>query len=307
MATRAREMAEEASRGGSLRNLEITIVGPGRVGQAMGKLLVEAGINIRYVVARRPAAARRAVRFIGSGTAVGLDHESLADGDVVLLTVADAALASLARELANRPIRWSGKVVLHTSGALPADVLRSLRRRGASIGSLHPFQTVPTPTVGLRNLSGCFWGIEGDRQACATASELARALNGTPFRVRRSWKSLYHAAALLSCGAVVALLDQSARLLRAAGVPAGIVRPMLGRFATETVGNFVDLGGRQALTGPAVRGDWPTIAQHLAALRRHAPGIVPAYMELTRAMVRLAGHRPPPRLLSNRKRAARAI
>jgi predicted short-subunit dehydrogenase-like oxidoreductase (DUF2520 family) len=56
-----------------------------------------------------------------------------------------------------------------------------------------------------------------------------------------------------------------------------------------------------------VRGDWTTIAQHLASLRRHAPEIVPAYMELTRTMVRLAGHRTPPRLFSNRKRVSRSI
>lgn len=285
----------------SVASQDVTIVGPGRVGQSIGKLLGEAGIRIRYVAARRAEAARRAVRFIGSGAAVGLDCESLADTGVVILTVSDAALASLARQLASWHCPWSDKVVLHTSGALPSDVLRPLRRRGASVGSLHPFQTVPTAAVGLRNLSGCFWGIEGDRRACEVATALARALGGTPFRVKPSWKLLYHAAAVLSCGAVVALLDQSARLLRAAGVPAAIVRPMLGHFAGETVGNFVSLGGHQALTGPAVRGDWQTIAQHLASLRRRAPEIVPAYVELTRIMIRLAGRRPPPRLFPNRK------
>ena len=301
MATQARKPDGKPSTDGNVHGLDVTIVGPGRVGQSMGKLLAEGGINIRYVAGRRPAAARRAVRFIGSGAAVGLDCESLADTDVVILTVSDAALASLARQLASWHCPWSGKVVLHTSGALPSGVLRPLRRRGASVGSLHPFQSVPTPTVGLRNLSGCFWGIEGDRRACAVATSLARALDGTPFRVKPSWKLLYHAAAVLSCGAVVALLDQSAHLLRAAGVPAAIVRPMLGHFAGETVGNFVSLGGHQALTGPAVRGDWQTIAQHLASLRRRAPEIVPAYVELTRIMIRLAGRRPPPRLIPNRK------
>jgi predicted short-subunit dehydrogenase-like oxidoreductase (DUF2520 family) len=277
----------------------LTIVGPGRVGQAMAKLLSESGFSIRFVAARRPEAARRAVRFVGSGTAVGLHAKELADPGVILLTVSDAALESLANDLAQLRDRWSDKVVLHTSGALPSDVLRHFRRRGASVGSLHPFQTVPTATIGLRNLLGCFWGIEGDRQACAVATQLARALDGTPFPVRPSWKVLYHAAAVLSCGAVVALLDQSARLLRAAGVPAGIVRPMLGRFVGETVGNFVRLGGHQALTGPAVRRDWWTIEQHLASLGRHASDVVPVYKALTRTMVRLAGHRLPPHLLSN--------
>jgi predicted short-subunit dehydrogenase-like oxidoreductase (DUF2520 family) len=276
------------------------------VGQSIGKLLAEAGMGIRFVAARRPEAARRAVRFIGSGTPVGLHSSALAGSSVVLLTVSDAALGPLARDLSRRQDGWQGKIVIHTSGALPSDVLRPLQQRGASIGSLHPFQTVPTPTVGVRSLSGCFWGIEGDPRARAVATTLARALGGTPFRVRPAWKTLYHAAAVLSCGAVVALLEQSARLLRAAGVPTDIVRPMLGHFAGETVGNFVSLGGHQALTGPAVRGDWKTVAQHLESLRRYAPEIVPAYAELTRAMARLAGRPLPAGLFRNSKRTLRS-
>jgi predicted short-subunit dehydrogenase-like oxidoreductase (DUF2520 family) len=264
----------------------------------MAKLLAESGFQIRFVAARRPEAARRAIRFIDSGKAVGLRSKELADPAIILLTVADAALEPLARPLATLRDDWAGKVVLHTCGALPSAVLRPFQRRGASIGSLHPFQTVPSPTVGLRNLPGCFWGIEGDRQACAVATRLARALGGTPFRLRPSWKILYHVGAFLACPAIVTLLDQSARLLRDAGVPVGMVRPMLGRFVNETVGNFVEFGGVGALTGPAVRGDWRTIEEHYRALRRHAPAIAPVYRELTRRMLQLAGRRIPPRLFA---------
>ena len=38
----------------------IAIVGPGKVGQALGKLLAAAGFPIRYVAARRLEAARQA-------------------------------------------------------------------------------------------------------------------------------------------------------------------------------------------------------------------------------------------------------
>lgn len=274
--------------------LDLTLVGPGRLGGAMAKLLVSAGIKVRFVAARRLEAARRAVRFIGAGTPVVLDAKELADASVILLTVSDAALAPLARRLASLRASWRGKVVLHTCGALPSAVLAPLKRRGAAIGSLHPFQTIPDPTTGFRNLPCSFWAIEGDALACQVADRLARALDGMPFRVRPSWKTLYHAAAVLSCGGVVTLLDHAARLLRRAGVPAEIVRPMLGQFVSETIGNFVRLGARKALTGPAVRGDWETIERHRRALRRHAPELIEVYQPLVRAMVRLAHRRQPP-------------
>jgi predicted short-subunit dehydrogenase-like oxidoreductase (DUF2520 family) len=278
----------------------LTIVGPGRLGQAMAKLLAGAGINVRCVAARRLEAAHRAVRFIGAGTPVVLDAKELADASVILLTVSDAALAPVARQLKDLRPNWRGKVVLHTCGALPSTVLAPLKRQGAAIGSLHPFQTIPDPATGFRNLPCSFWAIEGDAQACKVANRLARALDGIPFRVRPSWKTLYHAAAFLSCAGVVTLLDQAARLLRSAGVPSRIVQPMLGQFVNETIGNFVRLGARKALTGPAVRGDWETIERHLRALRRHAPELIEVYQPLVRAMVRLARRRQPPHLTRER-------
>jgi predicted short-subunit dehydrogenase-like oxidoreductase (DUF2520 family) len=287
-----RERPRGCRRGGAA-NLDVTIVGPGRVGQAMGKLLVGAGIEVRFVAARRLEAARRAVRFIGSGTPVGLDSKKVADVPVILLTVSDAALAPLAKQLKGLRSDWRGKTVLHTCGALPSAVLRPLQRPGAAVGSLHPFQTIPDPRRGVRNLSGCYWGIEGDARARRVATRLVKALGGIPFRVVAGRKALYHAAAFLACPTIVTLLDRSARLLRLAGVPARIARPMLGRFVRETIGNFERLGARRALTGPAVRGDWQTIAHHRRALRRSAPDFVPVYQELVRAMMRLARRQRP--------------
>lgn len=280
---------------GSARTSEagVTIIGPGRLGQAMGKLLNQAGVPVLFVAARRLAAARRAVRFIGQGTPIDLNDPRLAKAPVILLTTADAALAEVAEALASRYGDWRGKVALHTCGSLPATVLEPLQRRGAAIGSLHPFQTIPNPAAGVRNLKGCYWSIEGDAAARIVAARWVAALDGVAFPVRPSQKTLYHAAAFLVCPTVVTLMDRSVRLLKRAGVPASIARPMLGRFVAETAGNFAKLGGRRALTGPAVRGDWPTIERHLAALRRFSPEVVPVYRALLRAMLRLAGRRWP--------------
>jgi predicted short-subunit dehydrogenase-like oxidoreductase (DUF2520 family) len=280
--------------GGKLqRNSGVAIVGPGRVGQALGKLLAGAGVPVCYVVARRLAAARRAARFIGSGRAVGLGDPRLAEASVILLTTADSAIGEVARNLSKLRRDWSGKVVLHTCGSLPASVLQPFGRRGAAIGSLHPFQTIPNPQAGIRNLKKCYWGIEGDAAARRVAARYVKALDGVAFPVKASAKTLYHLSAFLVCPTVVTLMDRSERLLRRSGVPAKIARPMLGRFVAETVRNFVELGGRRALTGPAARGDWSTLERHLAALRRASPEFVPVYIELVRAMLRLAGRQPP--------------
>lgn len=279
-------------RGGMRRwNGGVAIVGPGRVGQALGKLLKESGFRIRWVAGRRRAALRQAVRFIGGGKPLGLYDPRLTEAAIIILTTSDSALREVAQQLAGisgERNAWRGKVVLHTCGSLPSDVLQPLKREGAAIGALHPFQTIPNRSAGFRNLRGCYWGIEGDPAAQRKARQCVKALEGTPFSVRPTQKTLYHLAAFLVCPTLVTLMEKSARLLRRAGVPDGVARPMLQQFVTETAANFRAFGGRRALTGPASRGDWTTLERHLAALRKASPEFVPLYKELVRAMLRLA-------------------
>lgn len=271
----------------------IAIVGPGRLGQALGRLLNCAGFSVQFVVSRRLAAAQRATRFIGSGRPVTLDLAELNEARVFLLTVSDGAIAPVAEHLAAGLGRWRGKVVLHTCGSLPSSVLAPLGEKGAAIGSLHPYQTIPSPAAGTRNLRNCFWAIEGDPAARRVAERWVRALGGTAFTVRPADKILYHASAFLVCPTLVALMDFSQSLLRQCGVGEKISRPMLARFVAETVESYRKLGARGALTGPVARGDWESVRQHLKALKRHAPEVVPAYKALLRPMLKLAGRKPP--------------
>jgi predicted short-subunit dehydrogenase-like oxidoreductase (DUF2520 family) len=284
----------------------VAIIGPGRVGQALGRLLAQSRVPIAYVGARRLARARQAGRFIRQGKPLALAGPELMRASVFLLTTSDSALARVAEELASQGSgkeAWRGKVVLHTCGSLPSAVLRPLKLRGAAIGSLHPYQTVPSPQAGVRNLRGCFWGIEGDPQALQVARRWVKLLKGVAFRIHPKKKTLYHLSAFLVSPTLVTLMEQSTRLLRKAGVPPGIARPMLRQFVTETTKNFAEIGARRALTGPAVRGDWPTIRRHLAALERAAPRFVPVYETLLQAMLRLVGRKAPRRLWTGGRRA----
>jgi len=285
----------------NVNNQSIAIIGPGRLGQALGKLLNGEGFPIAFVVARRQAAARRAARFIGAGVAVGLSAREMAEASVILLTASDAALASISGQVAGLRKDWHGRVVLHTSGSAPASVLQPFKRRGAAIGSLHPFQTIPNPAAGVRNLRGCVWGIEGDLKACRVARQWVRALGGVTFQIRAGTKTLYHASAFIVCPTLVTLMNQSVKLLRRSGVSESMARRMLAGIMAETANNFVRFGARRALTGPATRGDWVTIHHHVAELRRVVPEILPAYGELVRLMAALTGRSIPDEIFRKSK------
>ena len=116
---------------------DLAIVGAGRVGQTLGRLLSALGHRVTFVACRTLAAAEQAVRFIGAGLpttyeAAPLDLPQPGRG-VVCLTTPDQAIASTAAGLAQRAPAWQGITVLHCSGALSSTALHVLRSAGAQV------------------------------------------------------------------------------------------------------------------------------------------------------------------------------
>jgi predicted short-subunit dehydrogenase-like oxidoreductase (DUF2520 family) len=146
-------------------------------------------------------------------------------------------------------------VVIHLSGSLGLDVLDGHARRG----SLHPLMPLPNPTVGAERLrSGITFAVAGDW----LTRDLAAALGGRTIEVPDHARAAYHAAATIAANHQVALIGQVERVAASIGVPleafAGLVR--------AATADALTLGPADALTGPAVRGDWETVERHRASL-----------------------------------------
>jgi predicted short-subunit dehydrogenase-like oxidoreductase (DUF2520 family) len=211
---------------------------------------------IRIIGAGRAGGSlARALRTVGhdvDGPLRDVDLATAAVGaDVLVLAVPDDELAHVAAAVAPNP----DCVVAHLSGSLGLDVLAPHARRA----SLHPLVPLPNADVGAqRLLDGVTLAVAGDRVAC----ELGESLGARLVVVADEDRASYHAAACVAANHVVALLGQVERIAATVGLS---VDAFLGltRAALEDVAT---LGPRAALTGPAARGDWATIARHLEAL-----------------------------------------
>lgn len=273
----------------------VAIVGAGRVGQALGRLLVESGVEIAEVVSRRAASARAAVRFVGAGRASSIASLDRISAPVVLVATPDDEIARAARALAALPQSFDGKVVLHTSGSRAArgdDALGALRAAGAEVGSIHPLQSFATPELGVARMRGSVVAIEGDTAAVRVARRLARAVGGRPVRLRAGTKALYHAAAVLASGGVTAVVDMSLEAMRAAGMRDEEALAAVLPLVEGTVANIAAAGTAAALTGPFARGDEGTIARNREALASLDPRLAAVYDllgERGRALARRRG------------------
>ncbi|NQU75107.1 MAG: DUF2520 domain-containing protein [Planctomycetes bacterium] len=267
---------------------DISIIGAGVVGTALGVLAVRAGYRVSAVASRSKESARNAVRIIGSGIACSV-HEAAARAQLLLLTVPDDALGPLAEELACAHAVHQATIVAHCSGALGSDVLAALADRcGAGLASIHPLQTFPSVLVAVDNLAGCYFFCEGHTQAVSTVMQLAGDIGGIPVEIEPDRKTLYHAAACIACNYLATLQEAAIAAAVLAGIGAEPARQALAPLVAATANNVMQLGPALALTGPIARGDKQTIANHLAALDATDSELAELYRQLGRRTVALA-------------------
>jgi len=267
----------------------ISIVGAGRVGRALGRRLRELGWRIGVVAARTDTGARKAVRFIGAGQAQAGVTRQIFGSRTILVSVPDDAIASVADELARMGgEELSGKVVLHTSGALNASVLQSVRACGAAAASLHPMQTFSG--VGVPPLEGRAFGIEGDEVAVRMARKIARELGGAPVSIAAAMKPLYHAAGAFAAGHVLALEEAGVQILMRAGMKRREATRALLSLSRQVIDHYEKLGPGKAWTGPLARGDYGVVAGHEEALQQCAPEFLEAYQAVNRLAARVLAH-----------------
>jgi len=259
----------------------VSIVGAGRVGRALGRRLHELGWSVGAVTGRSKSTARAAVRVIGAGQPLDDPTCQVLNSRVVLIATPDSAIEDVAKNLARLGGKeWSGKVVLHTSGALDSSVLQPLAELGAATGSMHPMQTFSNQNI--PDLAKCIFGIDGCPAALQVARKMIHQMDGVAVRLSGANKAAYHAAGSFACVYVLALMETATRLLMTQGFKRRQAMRALLPLTRQTLDNFERVGPLAAWTGPLSRGDFSTIERHVKSLADFEPEYLDTYMTLSR-------------------------
>jgi predicted short-subunit dehydrogenase-like oxidoreductase (DUF2520 family) len=258
--------------------LQVGVVGAGRVGTVLAVALSRAGHRVVAASAVSAASVRR-IRANLPDTVIRQPAEVVAQSGLVLLTVPDDVLAGLVAGLASTGADLSGRLLAHASGRHGLAVLEPATQLGAMPLALHPVMTFTGRPDDVDRLAGISFGVTAPEALRPVAEALVVEMGGEPVFIGEELRDLYHAALSIAANHLVTLVTQSSDLLRRAGV----AEPgrMLGPLLSAALDNALRLGDA-GLTGPVARGDAETVAGHIRALRAASPEVLPSYLAMAR-------------------------
>lgn len=264
--------------------LKIGIIGAGTVGTALAVRLSRKGYPVAAVASRTRASAENLARAIGSGTVYDNGQGVADNADVVFVTTPDGAIGQVAAQF-----RWrAGQAVVHCSGADTTAVLAPVKAAGGRVGVFHPLQTFASVKQAIENIPGSTFAIEAEEPLLSELKQMAAALEGRAIEIKASDKVLYHAAAVFASNYLVTLVKLATDLWQVFGISTKEATTALLPLIRGTLNNIENVGIPDCLTGPIARGDGGTVAKHLEALEKSAPGVLPVYRQLGQKTVPVA-------------------
>jgi len=260
----------------------VWIVGPGRVGLALGLALARADeVDDLVYCGQRPDPPSHPLFSQGVARYVyGLERPAPGT-TAVFLAVPDDAIPGVASFLSQQGPAPPRCPAFHCSGALSTEALEPLHAQGYQVGSFHPLLSIARPVEGAQHFAGAAVALSGEPEALVVGRRIAQALGARTILIPTNRRVLYHTAGVFASNYLVILLDTARRLLVQAGVGEEDAVAALLPLMRSAMDNLEAFGTVGALTGPVSRGDRETVGLHLRALE-------PREQELYRALGREA-------------------
>ena len=245
------------------------IIGAGRVAYHFAHALRDHGFDILQVIDIRQAPAEELASALQCGFAVSAE-EIRKDADAYLFAVPDDALDDISNTLA-----FPEKIVMHTSGGRPAEILRRVSSR---YGVLYPLQTLrKEQTIDFSEIPLL---VEG---SCESAEKailgIAASLSGRASVMHSEERAKLHLAAVFACNFSNHLFAKSYAWCRKNGLDFSLLFPLIRR----TCENALQGDPAEKQTGPAVRGDEGVIGKHLELLQE-SPELKELYTFITQSI-----------------------
>ena len=269
----SRSVQERASR----FNDRVVVVGTGRLGRTILRSLPRA---ISGVVTTQVEGSLAVKGFSSPIRYSRIQDVPLEAFDIVWIAVPDDKIQGLAEQAAQDREDWSGKLVVHSSGATSITALNPVASLGAEPAVAHPNLILAGDAPFPQN---SVWGITSSSETYTRIKHLFREFEPVLIRIDDKKRSLYHAGATMAANYPMTLFSLGVELYKRAGVPDDLAIRVVQEFMAKSVETVAERGIREGLTGPVQRGDQKTLNEHLEAFKTEFPEEHKFFVELIEA------------------------
>lgn len=231
---------------------KLAIIGTGNVAYHLSAALESAGHVVTEVYGRNLAAAGQlASRLYGTEACDSLDFTESA-ARIYVLAVSDAAIPDIAEAI----LLPERSTLLHTSGTLPLDILAY--SSADYTGILYPLQSLSKGReIGFEEVP--FLLESEEPETLKMLKNICKSLSSPSYLVSSAKRRSIHIAAVFAANFTNHMLLLAESLMRKQGLDFNMLKPLV----VEQINKSLQMGARAAQTGPAVRGDFDTLENHL--------------------------------------------
>ena len=203
--------------------------------------------------------------------------QNLKEVDLYIIAISDDAIASFSKKLAT-----TNQLVAHCSGSIPLKGLSKKNRRAI----LYPVQTFSKEKeVDFKNIPLC---LEAESLAdMELLKKIAASISTKVFEVNSEQRKSLHLTAVFVNNFTNHLYQIGQEICNSQNISFELLLPLI----KETVEKLETLTPLDAQTGPAKRGDFQTIENHLEALEESSSAYINIYKTLTSSILKTYGRK----------------
>ena len=270
-----------------IKSSKIGIIGAGALGGSLAIALNSLGYQVPVIFSRSINSANYLSSKLNSSKSA-ISYQEVSDKcDVIFITTPDKNI----KEISDLILWKSDQIILHCSGVSDLDVLNNPKKKGASVGSMHPLYPFSDMNLGSKNLKNVTFGIDGDDKAILYIKKILTDLESIPIEINSDFRALYHLSGVMAGNLLLGLGSAISDIWEKIGLDRSIGSKSLIPMMINSCENILKLGIPNSMAGPYVRGDVQTIKMHLEALKKNHSELLPLYIELAKTSIKYSNEK----------------
>lgn len=253
-----------------MEQYRISFVGAGKVSRALAQKLYNTGFRLQEIMSKTEASRQTLADLCNASPKSDLEFKT--GTDIIIVAVPDDALEPVLKSISC----GEDVIVAHTAGSAGLEVFpEHIKHKGV----LYPLQTFSdNRIIEFRDVP--FFIEASDTFTAETLQDLAESTGGKVNFAGTERRRLLHAAAVFVCNFTNHMLAAGKEITTEAGFSFEVLEPLINETITKALQN----GPEVSQTGPAVRGDKGTIANHIGLLS-FSPDLQELYREVTESIM----------------------